>query len=244
MSVFRWLLLAAAFLMTHPAQAQAQDDPEEVDVEICLAVDGSGSIDPDEFVFQRQAYAAAIADKRVLEIIGNGYRGAIAVAMMEWGGADSMHPVTGWRRIANAADAAGFGAEIVAAPRQAFGWNSISNAIAFCHQWILSNAYRAERMVIDVSADAGQYGGLPLSQTRAAALADGITINAIALNYRSGGMTGPFGGPLAEHFRRDVIGGPWSFALEVDQAQGFREALVRKLILEIARNGAARPGGG
>ncbi|WP_416896199.1 MAG: DUF1194 domain-containing protein [Minwuia sp.] len=221
-------------LLVLPPAVFAQEDREEVDVEICLAVDGSGSIDPDEFTLQRQAYAAAITDSRVLEIIRSGYKQSIAIAMMEWGGADSMHPVTTWHRIASKEDADAFAVELLAAPRQAFGWNSISNAIAFCHAWIEENDYRAERMVIDVSADAGQRGGMPLPNARGAALNAGITINALALNYRSGGMTGPFGGPLAEHFRRDVIGGPWSFALEVDEPRGFKEALVKKLVLEIA----------
>ena len=32
-----------------------------VDLELCLASDGSGSITDDEFIFQRQGFAAAIA---------------------------------------------------------------------------------------------------------------------------------------------------------------------------------------
>ncbi|PJK29276.1 DUF1194 domain-containing protein [Minwuia thermotolerans] len=238
------ILALAALLLPPPGAAAREDARRAVDVEICLAVDGSGSIDADEFAFQREAYAQAIADRRVLDIIASGYEGGIAIAMMEWGGADSMNPVTDWHFIGGPETAADFAGRIRAAPRRAVGWNSISNAIAFCHAWIQENAYDGHRKVIDVSGDAGQYGGMPLGAARDAAVADGIVINALALNYRSGGMTGPGGMALLEHFRRDVIGGPWSFALPVDSPGGFREALVRKLILEIAQREAPAPAGG
>ena len=72
------------------------------------------------------------------------------------------------------------------------------------------------------------------------ALQAGITINALALNFRGGGMSGPFGEPLIEHFTRDVIGGFGAFAHSVDNSIDFVEALKRKLILEIATRGASR----
>ena len=218
----------------------AQDNLERVDVELCLAVDGSGSIEHDEFLFQRQAYATAITHPDVLEAIGAGYRGAIAVALMEWGGATSMNPIVGWTRIGSAEEAEAFALEVLAAPRKAVGWNSISNAIAFCQKWMAGNAFFGERLVIDVSGDAGQRGGRALPIVREEADAYGVVVNALALNYRSGGMTGPGGTALLDHYRNDVIVGTGAFALGVDSPEQFVSALVRKLILEIA----ARPAGG
>ena len=227
------IILAVLFLIAPPLAAQ-DSALTRVDVELCLAVDGSGSIDPDEFQLQRAAYAGAITDPRVMEIIQSGFDGGIAVAMMEWGGADSMHPVAGWAYISTPQEAEAFAAELLAAPRMAIGWNSISNAIAFCHGWIEDNQFEGFRKVIDVSGDSGQRGGLPLEAVRQSAIERGITINALALNYRSGGMTGPGGMPLTEHYRRDVIGGTGAFTIAVDAPNTFTEALVRKLILEIA----------
>lgn len=216
--------------------ARAEDPaPQRVAAELCLAVDGSGSIHQDEFAFQRRAYADAIASREVIDGVTSGYSGAIAVAMMEWGGADSMHPIVGWTRIAGLEDARRFGAAIVAAPRKAVGWNSISNAIAFCQNWIETNAFQGLKKVIDVSGDAGQHGGVPLDFARLNATDAGITINGLALNYRSGGMTGPGGTPLVEHFRNDVIGGPGAFAIGVDSEAEFITALRRKLVLELAQ---------
>jgi hypothetical protein len=223
----------ACALWLAPAEL-APAQPVEVDMELCLAADGSGSIAEDEFRFQREGYAAAVADARVLDVVRSGQHGRIALALMEWGGAESMNEVVGWTAISDAASAEAFGARLLGAPRLAFGWNSISNAIAFCQRWLEGNAFRGTRQVIDVSGDAGQRGGVPLPLARELAIAAGITINALALNFRGGGMTGPGGGPLIDHFETEVIGGPGAFAIEVAEAGRFVESLVQKLVLEIA----------
>ena len=222
-------MLIALFL-TGPAWAA----PGEVDVELCLAADGSGSITAEEFAFQRQGFARAIADRRVIEAIQSGFLGRIALAHMEWGGAESMERIVGWTMIHDVMSARDFGARLLAAPRRAVGWNSISNAIVFCQAWMATNEFQAQRLVIDVSGDAGQRGGVPLPLARAQALEKGIVINALALNFRGGGLSGPLGGPLILHFRNQVIGGPGAFALDVQSADTFVEALIRKLVLEIA----------
>src|SRR3546814_1652309 len=85
---------------------------------------------------------------------------------MEWGGPESMNPIVDWTLIDGADTAKAFADAVLAAPRRAFGWNSISNAIAFCHQWIEGNAFDGFRKVIDVSGDAGQRGGMPLPLAR------------------------------------------------------------------------------
>lgn len=206
----------------------------DVGVELCLAVDGSGSIAHDEFWFQRQAYAEALADPRVLAKIQDGPFGTIAVALMEWGGPDSMHPIVDWTAISDEATARAFGAELMIRPRMAQGWNSISNALAFCAAWMQNNDFEGLRQVIDVSGDSGQRGGLPLPVVRERLAEAGITVNGLALNYRSGGMTGPGGMALQRHYEEDVIVGPGSFALTVTREEEFVEALVRKFVLELA----------
>lgn len=231
------LIFSTGLLLPLPLQAQEDARPAgatKVDLELCLAVDGSGSIQEEEFAFQRQAYAQAVSDPDVVGIMTSGFERAVAVALMEWGGPDSMHPIVDWTLIADAEDAAGFAEAVTSAPRRAFGWNSISNAIAFCHKWIESNGFDGFRKVIDVSGDAGQRGGMPLPLARELALNAGIVINGLALHYRSGGMTGPGGQALVEHFRQDVIGGMGAFAIAVEQETEFVDALIRKLILEIA----------
>ena len=233
-------LLCSGFLIVAIASiglvTQAQDPSEglPVDVELVIAADGSGSISDEELAVQRQGYAAAITDPEILNVIRSGIYGRVAVAYLEWGGADSQEIIADWHLIDDAESASRFARVIRTEPRKAFGWNSISNAIAAATAMIEANEYGGFRKVIDVSGDSGQYGGMPLSIARQRALDAGITINGLALNYRGGGLSGPGGMPLTRHYERDIIGGPGAFVKSVEEPDEFHEAILEKLLLEIA----------
>ena len=92
------LAVCAGLLLIAPPDAATQD-LRKVDLELCLAVDGSGSIQADEFAFQREAYAQAVSDPQAVDIMTSGFEGAVAIALMEWGGPDSMHPIVNWTLI-------------------------------------------------------------------------------------------------------------------------------------------------
>ncbi|MCR9257855.1 MAG: DUF1194 domain-containing protein [Alphaproteobacteria bacterium] len=243
-SITAWtgiLALTAWFFLQGPMPALAQSDAAEapeyalpVDVELVIAADGSGSISDMELAVQREGYAAAITDPRVLSVIQSGSIGRLAVAYIEWGGADSQEVIADWHLIEDAASAAAFAEVIRETPRKAYGWNSISNAIWKAAEMLEGNAYEGTSRVIDVSGDAGQRGGRPLPLVREFVLSLGITINGLALDHRGGGLSGPGGMPLALHYQRDIIGGPGSFVMTVKEPEGFHEAILEKLILEIA----------
>ena len=57
-----------------------------VAVQLVLAVDVSGSVSQDRFELQREGYAAAFRDARVLQAIRSTSTGSIAVAMVQWTG--------------------------------------------------------------------------------------------------------------------------------------------------------------
>lgn len=213
---------------------------EAVDLELVFAADGSGSIDDDELRLQRDGYAVALADPRVLDAISSGVHGRIVVAYMEWGGLGSQHTIVDWTPIASAADARAFGTALRAAPRAAMGYNSISEAIAYSAEMIRSNAYEGARKVIDVSGDGPQIGGRPLDFIRDLTVSEGITINALVVANR-GGYRGPGGEPLEDHYRFDVIGGIGAFVVVANEARGFTDTLLGKMIREIVD---IRPTGG
>ena len=71
----RALLVALALLAGWPAAAA-----ERVDLALVLAVDISGSIDPDEAKLQRQGDVDAFRHPQVIEAIVGGGHGRIAVA--------------------------------------------------------------------------------------------------------------------------------------------------------------------
>lgn len=233
-------VLFAALLAAAPVRAQTPG----VDVALVLAADGSGSIDTEEFRLQRAGYAAAITDPTVLAAIGSGFHGAIALAYMEWGAPESQHTIVGWTVIDGAAAAQGFAEQLLAAPRVAFGYNSISNALDHAGGLLRQVPAKPLRRIIDVSGDGPQMNGLPLFDVRAGLLAEGIIINALVVVSEGGGYRGPGGEPLDEHYRRDVIGGPGAFVKSVKSRAEMAEALKDKLVLEIASRPADAPDAG
>ena len=77
-----WIPLLSVCLLFSASPSLAQAPARQaVDVELCLAVDGSGPIEDDEFAFQRQAYAQALTDAKVVDIVTSGFNGGIAVAL-------------------------------------------------------------------------------------------------------------------------------------------------------------------
>ncbi len=162
---------------------------------------------------------------------------ASSVTYVEWGDAASQAVVVPWTVVDGPASAATFAAELLAAPRRAHGPNAIGNALAVAHGLIESNSFEGYRKVIDFSGDsAWSFGGMPVAQARAAALAGGIVINGLAILCRAAECSGrPAGGyDLEQAFADTIIGGPASFVVTADRDDRFAEAVRRKLLLEIA----------
>jgi hypothetical protein len=208
---------------------------EAVDAAIVLAADVSRSIDDEEFALQRQGYAAAIASAKLMEAIRLGARGAIALCYVEWAGEAEQKVVVDWKVVRSDADAQAFAGALVAAPRSFLGRTAIGSALG-------ESGVDAARRVIDVSGDGTSNQGLPAAESRDAAVAAGVTVNGLAIfNRRAAAMggylalhTNPPGG-LAAYYRDNVVGGAGAFVLPIDDFNAFSDAMVRKLIAEIAR---------
>ncbi len=207
---------------------------ERVDLELVLLADASGSIDDAEVRFQREGYAAAITHLVVLDAIAQGYDQRIAVTYVEWGAVASQEVVVPWTIVDGPESAAAFAAALVETPRRAFGRNAIGNAIDAAQTLIESNDIAGERKVIDLSADsANSWGGMPIFEARARALAADIVINGLAILCRD--CSGrPNSYDLEAAFAETIIGGPASFVVTADRDERFTEAVRRKLLLEIA----------
>lgn len=215
-------------LVAGPTVAQ-----ERVDLELVLAADGSGSIDDAELALQREGYARAVLNPRVLEALTGGIYGKSVIAYVEWGSAESQHTIVDWTVIDGPESAAVFGQALIEAPRQAWGFNSISNAIVYSHGLLENNPFRGLRRVIDISADAGNIGGVPLPLARESAVSAGITINGLAISRP--GSTRPLRAMTLEaEFRDQIIGGAGAFVVTVDETTSFEDAVLKKMILEVA----------
>jgi len=211
---------------------------ETVDLALVLAADVSRSIDDDEFKLQRQGYAAAVTDQRVLSAIAAGQYGAIAICFVEWSGPDEQQVVADWTVIRDGESAASFATTLIDAPRSFVGRTSISAAVDFSRAYFTKSGVTYERRVIDVSGDGTNNSGRPLLDARDEAVAAGITINGLAIinqkpNPGYFAHTQPPEG-LPEYYRQNVTGGPGSFLLVVQDFSTFGEAMTQKLISEIA----------
>lgn len=224
----RRLLTALFLLAALPAQAQ------DVELELVLLADASGSIDMAEIRFQRQGYAEALTDPRVLTAIANTAYGKIAVTYVEWASAGEEHVVVPWTVIEGAASAAAFAEALMLPPRQAFGRNAIGSALLKGKDLIETNDIDGWRKVIDFSGDsANNWNGPPIETARAQVLAAGITINGLPILCRSCNGR-PQAGNLEQLYEDRIIGGPNSFVVTADSDETFADAVRRKLILEIS----------
>jgi hypothetical protein len=199
---------------------------EQVDLELVLSVDSSGSIDSEEFDLQRLGYAKALTSPRVLKAIRSGPHRAIAVTFVEWSGPGINTQVVRWTRIASRADAEGVAAQLIAAPRTIFGGGtSLGAAIDEGAALFADNGFESRRQVIDISGDGFNNRGWWPEDARNRAVRRGITINGLPiLDFDDG---------LADYFRRSVIGGLGAFVIAANGFDDFARSVIKKLIREI-----------
>lgn len=217
---------------------------EAVDLLLVLAADVSRSVDATKFQLQRDGYAAAINDPRVLDAIRSGPRGQIAICFVEWSGAGNQKLVIDWMIVRDSATAQQFGAQIVEAPRSYADRTSISGGIEFAMSQFERAPFESRRRTIDVSGDGTNNSGRDVTTARDEALAKNVTINGLViLSERplswNAEHTNPPGG-LEAYFRDNVIGGQGAFVMVAANFQSFGQAIISKLIAEIAAAPATR----
>ena len=228
---FAALMLLVLLAVGRDARAQ------NTDLLLVLAADVSRSIDEGEFELQRKGYAAALSDPRVLAAIRGGRNGTIAVCFVEWSGAGEQMVVADWIVIRDDEDAGSLSATILAAPRSFMGRTSISGAIDFAMERFAAAKPHSNRRIIDISGDGTNNSGRPVTEARDQALAEGVTINGLAIvndkpNPGYAFHTQPPGG-LPEWYRQNVIGGPGAFLRVVEDFRSFADAMTNKLVSEI-----------
>lgn len=221
------------FLLAPPARAE-----EEVDVVLVLAADVSRSVDAAKFKLQREGYAAALTNPRVIKVIESGPTGRIAICFVEWSGPFAQSVMVDWTIVAGTRDAQALAARIVDAPRLYMDRTAIGSAIDYSVRLLATAPFRSARRVIDVSGDGTSNAGRSVLAARDEALAQGITINGLAILSdvplaSNPWHTHPPGGLLA-WFENNVIGGPGAFALAAESFEAFGASITSKLVKEIA----------
>ena len=222
----RAICVAAALLLAAMAREDASAQTE-VDLQLVLAVDVSGSVSPQRFELQKMGYVAAFQNRRVLNTILAGRNAAIAVTMAQWSGPFLQSQVVPWTLLKDETSVKAFAGAIESAPRMMYGGGtSISGAIDYSVTLFPQAPFKAERRVIDVSGDGSNNRGRSVTQARDEAVDGGIVINGLPILA--------FEPNLDQYFKDYVIGGPGAFMIAAKTFETFAEAILMKLIIEIA----------
>ena len=217
----RWLL---AILCTVGIRAQA------CDLALVLAVDISGSVDPDEYTIQMRGLADGLRDGAIAEaLVGS----KAAVSLVQWTGASRQEMSVPWVRVETHEDVFALADQIERTPR---AWRNFSTAIGEALGFSLpffDEVPDCERRIIDVSGDGISNEGRDPVALHEPLKERGITVNALVIEGAEVDLTG--------YFWENVITGPGAFVVT---ANGFDEYPARmrlKLLREVTKPISARP---
>ena len=232
--MFRATLCALLVLATTPLGAQEQKQPQapgpnqtNVALALVLAVDASGSVSDERFELQKQGYAAAFRNRQVLNSIRSLTTQSIAVTMTQWTGPELHVQTVDWTLAKDEASVNALADSIEASKRQLFGGGtSISGAIDYSRMLLGAGPFRGIRRVIDISGDGANNRGRAVTLARDEAVHDGISINGLPILTLE---------PDLDRYYYDyVIGGPGAFMVQAKNYDAFADAILKKLITEIA----------
>ena len=234
--------ILAALFMCFASHVQA----EEVDLELVLAMDASGSISNAEYILQLEGTAAAFRDPAIQAAITSGPAGKIAVSVMLWSDAAFPKIKSGWFVLDNPQSADAF-ANLVATFQLSEdrtvdiggGGTGIGAGVREAVAMLNANAYQGLRQVIDVSGDGIETEfsfskGIMVRDAKLIAQAENITINGLPIlseNFPA----------LDEYYRDEVIAGPGAFVEKANGFEDFGRAIRRKLLREIQSQVAVVP---
>src|SRR5579864_3678686 len=214
-------LATAAFLLAIagalPAQAAA--------VALVLAIDVSESVSSERYVLQHDGIARAFETPLLIDAIA-AVPGGIEALVLEWSDPDKIRVTVGWTRIASRGAAAAFAASVRATERTSHGLTAIGSAMLAAAAAFDDMPEPAGRRVIDVSGDGMANFGVAPSTARDQLVKAGITINGLAILSEE-----PW---LADYHSQNVVGGPASFVVVAENFDSFAEAMLRKLVQEVA----------
>lgn len=212
-----------------PAEAQ---DPVEVDVELQLLVDVSGSVDSNEFVLQRDGYVNAFKSPSIINAItsttdpsGNPRKGKIAAELIYWSSSNRQNVAVPWTLIDSQQASSDFADAISAATRPFSGSTAPGSAINFGDDRFFSNNFDGDSLVMDVSGDGAQNDGVNTANARTAALNLGIDrINGIAIGGNAS---------VEQFYQNAIVGGADSFFLAASSFSDFQDAIDDKILAEV-----------
>jgi hypothetical protein len=233
--VTRRQALAAASVLTLAPFAARAVQAEKVGMQLILAADVSGSVNATRYKTQQDGYLEALGDPRVLHVIRELDPPVLAITFIAWArGQEIMVP---WMRVHDATTMDLFRNRLKAAQRPPIGISTfIANALVFCDRQF-DREFTTGRKVIDVSGDGDDnQGPSGVRNVRDALVAKGVVINGLPIIVKPPEYIFPPQPPegLEVYYRRHVVGGEGHVLIESIGFDNFKQAILQKLLLEIA----------
>lgn len=235
---------ALAFLLIlvgcTPARSQVQPGKSApCDLALVLAVDLSASVNMYEYRLQHGGIAAAFRHPLVIDAILSTGSGGIWVTLVHWSGVTEQTQSVRWTRIQDETSAFAFAATVDSLARpyntseEGIGTGTaLGGALRFLAPLFLApGPRRCNRRVVDVSGDGRSNVGPKIKPARDALLAEGLTINGLAILSDEP--------DLGEYYRHNLIGGPAAFVMTAFH-ESFAVAIRNKLFREIVSKLAFR----
>ncbi len=191
---------------------------------LILAIDVSGSIDMADYRLQAEGLAFALTDPEVTEAL---VRDQVALAVVHWSGMGQQRLSLPWQRMLAPASVVGFAARAAALPRAYRGSDTaVGQAIDFALAQFPAVS-DCRRHVIDISGDGQENTGFTDARARTRAVAQGVTINAIAIEEPGPAF------PITGYYHSRIIT-PEGFTVTARGLQDYAETLRLKLLRELA----------
>jgi hypothetical protein len=220
--------MLALALVAPPAGVSAQGvsaRTNDVDLQLVLAVDSSGSVNFREFDLQAVGIARALRDPEVIEAIERWTPKGVAVSVVHWSGRRQQAVAVAWTRVGDRASAQALATRIEAMGRSMLGETAIGDVLRFAIDHLERGPFRGGRRIVDVSGDGRSNAGIAPGPIRDAAAAAGITINGLAI--LNDDLT------VDLYYADQVIGGPDAFVMTAQDYHDFTRAMRLKLLREI-----------
>lgn len=193
------------------------------DTALVLSIDVSNSVDVAEYRLQVDGMADALLDPEIVDAM---VAGDVAIAVMQWSGADRQEISIPWRQIRTRFDAERLSAEARLVSR-AFVLSDTAPAEAIYYAVdMFAAAPDCKRQVIDISGDGTPNAGSDPGTARQFAQRRGITINGIAIES--------MGVAITSFFQRHVITRD-GFVITARTHREYPDAIRRKIIRELSQ---------
>ncbi|WP_295316721.1 DUF1194 domain-containing protein [Roseobacter sp.] len=214
--MFRFVIPALLAAFATPVQACG--------LALVLAVDVSGSVDPDEYRIQMQGLAAALRDGTVVDALTEQQA---MLTLIQWTGSSRQRQTIPWTTIRSASDVADL-AQAISDDKRI--WRNFSTAVGeavLAAEKALAAVPHCTRKIIDVSGDGISNEGVAPDTRRAALDSMGVTLNALAIETDETDLTA--------WFFENLIHGEGAFVITANGFTDYPEQIRRKLQRETTR---------